>query len=233
MSDLTFCQVPTYARSEMADDKTDKALLALNLKVVRQLLGLTQAEFGVKVDRSRQSVIAWEDPDSSAKPDEEMLGFISALVGMTPRTLRYSRLGLGDREESPNERRMSSAWDFPARLEGAALDFEQEASAADRDFRRYIQNALRDPMLVAMFAGELTGAATPTDQQKAQYQALIDGLRLMMRLRHAASGENAADPSWKRAAREHGGKIAEGLSEGPSGDVPAEAVGDKPRRLKP
>jgi DNA-binding XRE family transcriptional regulator len=175
----------------MSDTKSDNALLALNLKVVRQMLDLTQAEFGKQVGRSRQAVIAWEDPDSSAKPDEEMLATIAGLIDVTPKLLRYGRLGSESSQEAIDDLRYKSSWDFPARLEAFALDFEQEAAASDPDFRRYASRALRDPALVAMFAGQITNNPTPIDLQRDQYNALIEGLRAMMKLRRAAKTSKA------------------------------------------
>lgn len=82
-----------------------------------------------------------------------------------------------------------SGTSLPRELRAMALRFLAEANdaGADEAFLRYAKHSLEDPELAEMYAGGLDEDGRPmtAEEQRDDYEALIDALRLIMQRRLA------------------------------------------------
>lgn len=83
----------------------------------------------------------------------------------------------------------ASASSMPRELRAMALRFLAEANeaGADEGFLRYAKHSLEDPELATLYAGGLDEEGRPmtAEEQRDDYEAVIDGLRLIMKRRLA------------------------------------------------
>lgn len=193
MVDLTQSQATQTIPELMPENPAANALLALNLRVARQMARLTQADAAKALGRSRQTVVAWENPNATAKPDHSMLEEIGKLYRQRPDMLTEGRLGIRDKLPDPlpfdhSEKeefldRMRRS--FPPSLEIMAMDFEDELrdSGVDREFRRYVRGVMHDPALMILYAGGVDTKPLTVAEQEEEFAALIDALRGLLHRR--------------------------------------------------
>ncbi|MGN6111260.1 MAG: hypothetical protein ACTHU0_39545 [Kofleriaceae bacterium] len=83
---------------------------------------------------------------------------------------------------------------LPRELRAMALRFLAEANeaGADEGFLRYAKHSLEDPELATLYAGGLDEEGRPmtAEEQRDDYEAVIDGLRLIMKRRLARARAN-------------------------------------------
>lgn len=170
-----------------------KAQLAKNLKTARTAKGISQVAAAKAVGKSRQTIINWESPEATPTPDEEDLMVLARLYEVTTQDLRYGELAgraapevrqqqtLYVRERRVNPYGVAEP-ELPRRLELMALDFEREAieAGADPEFMRYARLHLRDPYLMALFAGGYTDRPLSIEEQEAEYTVVIEELRRLL-----------------------------------------------------
>lgn len=77
------------ARADAPDKKSDKARFAKNLELLRRSRDMTQEQLAEQVGRSRQAIIAWENPESETVPGERQLDRLSEIFMMPKSIIRY------------------------------------------------------------------------------------------------------------------------------------------------
>lgn len=182
----------------------DKSQLARNLREARLARGISQAKAAQAVGKSRQTIVNWESPTETPEPSEGDLQVLANLYGVSPRDLRYGRItrvvgvsgidasivrtakeGFADYELDVLRPRGPEAADLPQQLELMALDFEREAlkAGADKAFMRYARARMRDPHLLAMFAGGYDEKPMSAEEQRVEFETVIEELRRLLRRR--------------------------------------------------
>lgn len=191
---------------------SDKLRLAKNLRLARVGAGLSQIEVAKLVEKSRQTVSAWEREDeTAASPDDADLEVLAKAYGTTRSALRYDadllRRLPKQINEKPNAREDDEyQYDFgdarrapaspsdgafiPASLDIVSMEFQIEARKLDasEDDMLYIRNALRSPEAIRVFLGAPSEA-----QQLAEMQRAIGMLRgwLADRLKSRATARDS------------------------------------------
>lgn len=177
---------------------------------------MTQAQLAAAIDVDAQTVARWERDERT--PNAEDFGKVQRLQDNHAKQTGISTLV--PRGTSEQTRRIEAFEREMLRL--GADDFEADQVRA----------------LGLAFLGAV-GANTAIVLIDEVELYLNSGLRpwVLKRIERRRTGDPQADqsdePSWKRAAREHGGEIAEGSTEPPGSDAPPKAVGETPRRRKP
>lgn len=151
---------------------TDGELRALGreLQRAREDAGLEQLEAAQSVGISRVTLSRYEN--GRQRPPHDVIVRLTALyqrrsASDTPRTVREGSAG------TPYSAGLSR------QLQLLALDFEREMieSDIDEEFIRYARARLRDPELLELYGGGHTDRPMTADEQRDDYEDLVDELR--------------------------------------------------------
>ena len=71
---------------------SDRARLGRNLKTAREAAGVTQTQAAAAVQRTRQTIVNWENEEHSAEPSTPQLAVLGELYGVTPKDLRFAEI---------------------------------------------------------------------------------------------------------------------------------------------
>lgn len=95
----------------------DLARLARNLKTAREARKISQTEAGRAVGKSRQTIVNWESPESTAEPSTSELATLASKYGVSARDLRFE-----DLERQPAAVRPTHAPTIEAEPDGSVAD---------------------------------------------------------------------------------------------------------------
>ena len=71
---------------------SDRARLGRNLKTAREAACVTQTQAAAAVQRTRQTIVNWENEEHSAEPSTPQLAVLGELYGVTPKDLRFAEI---------------------------------------------------------------------------------------------------------------------------------------------
>lgn len=170
----------------------DLTTLPGRLKWAQDKAGVDNKTLATRVGVHHVTISQWRTgkqvpPDETLERVAEVLGFPTAWFrygGELGADAADARTGVSPVGYNPRVSEEQLA-ELPRQLELMALDFEREAVAAgaDRHFLRYARSKLRDPYLAALFAGGHDEKPMSADEQRVEYEAVVEELRRMLKRR--------------------------------------------------
>lgn len=167
--------------------------LGQRLQGARKAAKKSQAEVAAAAGVHPKTVSRWENDRQTPDPDE--LAKAAQFLDVEADWLRYGQASGGARTlgDDPGIRALfdsigagrSGPAALPRQLELMAIDFEREAvlAGADAPFLRYARARMRDPELLAYFAGGYDEKPMTAEEQQVEFETVISELRLNLKRR--------------------------------------------------